>query len=98
MFHRLNQWRLAKARFLFQWGRPPGRAFYIRITPHFGFGIPWFSDNTGGVKRLRRIRYSPYHGLQIVKWVRPSWYVERQVWGSSKIKGGDNLLNDHRKR
>ena len=60
-----------------QFGAPPHHRFYIRFTPNLGFGLPWF----GGM----RIRWAAHLGLQLCKWVRDRWYVERQLLGSDKV-------------
>lgn len=82
-----KDWKKAKARFLFQLGKRPARPFYVRTTPHFGFGLPWFATPAGN---QRRIRYGPMHGCQIVRWVDSRWVVERQIlpliFGRSKVK------------
>lgn len=70
---RFRQWRLARVRAI-SWGNS-----YIRFTPNFGFGVPWF----GG----RRLRYARHHGLQIVCWRGERWAVQRQVLGHSTVKG-----------
>lgn len=74
-------WRLTKVRAF-------GQDNYIRLTPNFGFSIPWF--------RGTRIRFARHHGLQLVKWVGGQnsagepigrWYVKKQVLGKSTVRG-----------
>lgn len=69
-----SEWRRERVRC---W--EPTERFYIRITPNFGFSIPWF----GG----KRIRYARHHGLQLVKWVGHRYYVEKQLLGRSRVRG-----------
>jgi len=73
-----QEWRKARVR-LIQWGGTPNYPYYVRFTPNFGISIPWF--------RGRRIRFAWHHGLQLVRWVNVRWYVEKQVWGKSTVKG-----------
>jgi hypothetical protein len=56
---------------------------YIRFTPNFGFSIPFLPK--GGHRR--RLRFARHHGLQIVEWRRPRWFVAKQILGTSKVKG-----------
>lgn len=69
---RLASWRNARVR---AWGRNT----YIRVTPNFGFGL--------SIGRTVRVRFSWYHGLQMVRLIRGRWYIWRQLLGRSKVKG-----------
>ena len=74
-------WRQERVRLV---GTQKGRGdFYLRFTPNFGFSIPWFKNGN----RRRRIRYARHHGLQMVEWRRPRWYVTKQILGKSTVKG-----------
>ena len=54
--------------------------WYVRITPFFGFAIPW--------TRGRRLRYARPHGLQLVEWrSNGRWVVSRQLLGTSTVRG-----------
>lgn len=79
LWPRWNAWRLAKVRFLVQWGPKPLLPYHITLTPRLGFSIPWFG---GGTKRLR---WAPHHGVQVVEWTGTRWVVRKQVFGRSKV-------------
>jgi len=81
---KFQQWRMARARFLFQLGGAPYYPWYIRITPSFGFGVPWFRRGDG---KKQRIRAAKHHGLQITTWYGARWVVTRQVFGRSTVIG-----------
>ncbi len=53
--------------------------FYIRFTPNFGLGLPWFGRS--------RLRIAWHHGVQWVTWRHDRWYVQRQVIGRSRVRG-----------
>lgn len=72
MFTAWQRWRRAKVRAL-------GRHNYVRFTPDFGFAV----SLAGG----RRVRFAWHHGLQLVRWHRNRWIVERQLLGKSTVKG-----------
>lgn len=84
----LNEWKRQGVRGIGPGIHKPGAHWYIRITPNFGIALPWF----GG----RRIRFAFHHGVQIVAWRSGyddngvpwgRWFVVKQLFGVSKVKG-----------
>lgn len=72
-----------------------GRDTYIRFTPSFGFGVPWFPWK--GLRR--RLRYARHHGLQLVVWNNVGrWVVSKQVFGQSTVKGESALAGTAEER
>ena len=104
MLTRFRAWRLAKVRLITfgrktdgrQEGVGPRGANYIRYAPDFGFSHSWPPNRKTGLKR--RIRYAKHHGCQRVEWRTSRWVVTKQVFGASKVKGGDNLMKLSPKR
>lgn len=81
-------WRLARVR-LFE-----GRNFYIRYTPNFGLGIPWFKSRR--THRMRRIRMAYHHGIQMVEWRGARWVVSIQIFGKSRVNKESFDLNQRK--
>jgi hypothetical protein len=76
---RLVEWKKAKVRAL-EFGPEPDYPYYVRLTPNFGLGIPWFKG--------KRLRIAVHHGVQLVQ--RSSggrWCVKRQLFSKSLVKG-----------
>ncbi len=96
MLTRFRAWRLAKVRLINFGRRSDGRGDggvsrypnYIRYTPDFGFSHSWPRSKKGF---KRRIRYAKHHGCQIVEWRTSRWVITRQVFGQSKVIGGNHL-------
>ncbi len=60
---------------------------YLRFTPNFGFGIPWFKMRQ--TKRTRRMRVAWHHGVQIIDAPRTVGCCQpatRQVAGEGMTK------------
>ncbi len=82
MLVRFRSWRKERVR-LIEWGRAPGRAWYIRWSPSWGLGFPWFRVRK---PRPGRIRVAKHHGVQLTEWRGARWVVIRQLLGNSTVK------------
>ncbi len=104
LWNRLHRWRVAEVRLINFGKRTDGRGEgavvrnpnYIRYTPDFGFSHSWFKNRKTGFRR--RIRYAKHHGCQIVEWRVNRWVITKQVFGKSKVIGGDHLMKLSPKR
>lgn len=78
VFNGFKVWKAEKVRAK-SWPAPDF-PYYIRLTPNFGLGLPWFGGS--------RLRAAPHHGVQIVRRSTSGrWCVRKQLLLKSTVKG-----------